>query len=124
MYGAQTFPALIRELQGELGGEFGRPRAPRRSDGWRLRALEIARRRIAAPQDFIDWAKRDRHWSFTLAEVMRESCSKSSELAALLLVAILEELEDEREVLTQLDAQLDTDELATEPAAAVAAYAE
>jgi hypothetical protein len=119
MYGAQSFLALIRELQGELDQVSAA--SPRRvaSESWRMRVLDLAQRRIVAPHEFIDWAKRDRHWSFTLAEVMRESSSNPSELAARLFVAIVEELEDEREILAQ--EQLATAEAAP---AAVAVYAE
>src|SRR5438270_900574 len=96
MLGTQNFPALIRELYAELrqhgseAGERGR---------WRARASELAMRTIKAPQEFLDWAKRDRDWSFTLAEVMRESYARPSELASRLLVAMLERLEDERDLL-------------------------
>src|SRR5882672_5225899 len=92
MLGAQNFPALIRELHGEL-------RLQRAAEValWRARAHETAMRRILSPHAFLDWAKRDRHWSFTLAEVMRE-VARPAELAARLLVAMLEELEEEREM--------------------------
>jgi hypothetical protein len=64
-------------------------------------AHELTARWIKVPREFLDWAKRDRHWSFTLAEVMRDSHSGSSELASRLLLAMLEELEDEREVTAE-----------------------
>src|SRR5436305_948452 len=107
MFGAQNFTALIRELEAELdqkreplaveaGGRQAsgvRPLAPQvqvagqlaGDDGWRLRLLDMARRHILSPHEFIDWAKRDRHWSFTLAEVMRESAANPAEMAARLL---------------------------------------
>ena len=58
---------------------------------------ELARRRIEAPDEIIDWAKRDSRWSFTLAEIMNEPVAMQRELAARLLVAIVDELEQERE---------------------------
>ena len=81
-----TLPGLIRELQDEMR------RSPRRSH-----LHEIARSRIEAPHEVIDWAKRDRRWSFTLAEIMNEPVAMPRELAARLLVAIVDELEQERE---------------------------
>jgi hypothetical protein len=83
---AKTLPGLIRELQAEMR------RAPKRSH-----LHELARRRIDAPHDVIDWAKRDRRWSFTLAQIMNEPVAMPRELAARLLVAIVDELEQERE---------------------------
>jgi hypothetical protein len=83
---SSTVPRLISELQGEMR------RSPPRSH-----LHELARRRIDAPQEIIDWAKRDRRWSFTLAEIMNEPIGLQRELAARLLVAIVDELEQERE---------------------------
>ena len=83
---ASTLPSLIRELQDEMR------RSPRRSH-----LHEVARRRIEAPHEVIDWAKRDRRWSFTLAEIMNEPIGMPRELAARLVVAIVDELEQERE---------------------------
>ena len=83
---SSTVPRLISELQAEMR------RFPRRSY-----LHELARRRIDAPQEIIDWAKRDRRWSFTLAEIMNEPIGLQRELAARLLVAIVDELEQERE---------------------------
>jgi hypothetical protein len=57
----------------------------------------VVRRKVFSPSEFLEWAKRDRHWSFTLAEVMGKFCAKPSELAARLLVAILEELREEQQ---------------------------
>jgi len=99
MLGAQNFQALIRELLGEL---VHRRSAAGASNAawdarWRARAYDMALRRISAPHELLDWAKRDRHWSFTLAEVMRESYARPSELAARLVVAMLEQLSEERE---------------------------
>ena len=88
MIGANNYQALIQELQSELKQDGGR---------WETRAHEIVRGRLKSPHEFLDWAKRDRHWSFTLAEVMGEVCSKPSELAARLLLAILEELREEQQ---------------------------
>ena len=96
MPGAQNFPALIHELHAELRQPGTNPRGVERSR-WRGLAHELTARWIKVPREFLDWAKRDRHWSFTLAEVMRESHSGASELASRLLIAMLDELEDERE---------------------------
>jgi hypothetical protein len=79
-------PRLISELQAEMR------RSSRRSH-----LHELARRRIDAPHEIINWAKRDRRWSFTLAEIMNEPVAMPRELAARLLVAIVDELEQERE---------------------------
>ena len=81
-----TLPSLINELQVEM--RRSRPRA---------HLHELARRRIEAPHEILDWAKRDRRWSFTLAEIMNEPVAMPRELAARLLVAIVDELEQERE---------------------------
>jgi hypothetical protein len=80
---------LIIELRAEMR------RSPRRAQ--RAQLHELARRRIEAPHEIIDWAKRDRRWSFTLAEIMNEPIGMPRELAARLLVAIVDELEQERE---------------------------
>lgn len=87
---SSTLPSLIRELQDEMR------RSPRRSQ-----LHELARRRIEAPHEVIDWAKRDRRWSFTLAEIMNEPVAMPRELAARLLVAIVDELEQEREAFRE-----------------------
>jgi hypothetical protein len=87
MIGANNYPALIQELQSELNQDGA---------SWQTRAHEIVRGKLQSPHEFLDWAKRDRHWSFTLAEVMGEVCSKPSELAARLLIAILEELREQQ----------------------------
>ena len=81
-----TLPSLIGELQAEMR------RLPRRSH-----LHEVARQRINAPHEIINWAKRDRRWSYTLAEIMNEPIARPRELAARLLVAIVDELEQERE---------------------------
>ena len=83
---SSTLPGLSNELQAEMR------RSPRRSH-----LHELARNRIEAPHEIIDWAKRDRRWSFTLAEIMNEPVAMPRELAARLLVAIVDELEQERE---------------------------
>ena len=91
---SSTLPGLIDELRAEMR------RGPRRSH-----LHELARSRIDAPHDVIDWAKRDRRWSFTLAEIMNEPVAMPRELAARLLVAIVDELEQEREAFAEeLDA--------------------
>jgi hypothetical protein len=116
MVGAIDFPALIQELHSELNqtqiqakGEApvqAVPQAPMVAevvipavvdDRWHTRAHEMVRRKLHSPFEFLEWAKRDRHWSFTLAEVMGKVCGKPSELAARLLVAILEELREEQQ---------------------------
>jgi len=99
MVGRQNFPALIRQLQSELDAD---------SEGghWQLRAHqrahELVRGKLGSPHELFDWAKQDRHWSFTLAEVMREACAKPSELAARLLIAIVEELREEQQTVQSL----------------------
>jgi hypothetical protein len=112
MVGTHNFPALIRQLQNELDAEDaardGGPRGDGEHErkGWQLRAHqrahEIVRGRLESPLELLDWAKQDRHWSFTLAEVMREVCAKPSELAARLLIAIIEELREERQTVQSL----------------------
>jgi hypothetical protein len=92
MLGAKNFPALIRRFHAEL---------KQRGERWQTGAHELAMRRLESPQEFLDWAKRDRHWSFMLAEEMRESSATPSDLAARLLVAMVHELEDEREMREQ-----------------------
>lgn len=83
---SSTLPSLIGELRAEMR------RSPRRSH-----LHDLARSRIDAPNEIIDWAKRDRRWSFTLAEIMNEPIGMQRELAARLVVAIVDELEQERE---------------------------
>ena len=86
-----SVPALIIELQAEA----------RRSQR-RAHLHELARGRIEAPDEVIDWAKRDRRWSFTLAEIMNEPVALQRELGARLLVAIVDELEQEREAFGEV----------------------
>jgi hypothetical protein len=116
MVGTHNFPALIRQLQSELDAEEAARESARNrdevgeggevGDGWQMRAHqrahEIVRGRLESPLELLDWAKQDRHWSFTLAEVMREVCAKPSELAARLLIAIIEELREERQTVQSL----------------------
>jgi hypothetical protein len=97
MLGAQNFPALIRELLAELRQHRTRARDSR-DPRWHAHAHELALRRLELPQEFLDWAKRDRHWSFTLAAVLADAPPQPSEIAARLLVTMLEQLEDEREI--------------------------
>ena len=116
MGGATDFPALIQELHSELNqapiqakiaatlqippdgpADVAPDALP--DDRWRTRAHEMVRSKLQSPFEFLDWAKRDRHWSFTLAEVMGKVCGKPSELAARLLVAILEELREEQQTV-------------------------
>ena len=89
---SQNLARLIRELQDEIY----RPRSGLDS---RADLHEMARSRIESPHEILDWAKRDRRWSFTLAEVMAEPGGRPHDLAARLVLAIVEELEQEREVL-------------------------
>jgi hypothetical protein len=99
---SSTLPSLITELRAEMR------RSPRRSH-----LHELARRRIEAPDEIIDWAKRDRRWSYTLAEIMNEPIGMQRELAARLLVAIVDELEQEREAFgDELDGSAEIDRVA------------
>ena len=99
---SSTLPSLITELRAEMR------RSPRRSH-----LHELARRRIEAPHEIIDWAKRDRRWSYTLAEIMNEPIAMQRELAARLLVAIVDELEQEREAFgDELDGSAEIDRVA------------
>ena len=75
----------------------GRAAAPDRRP--RAQLYELARRRIEAPHEILDWAKRDRRWSFTLAEIMTGTLSRPRDLATGLVVAIADELEEESEML-------------------------
>ena len=93
MFGAQDYPSIIRQLNSELNAH---------GDRWQTQAYEFAKGRLPSPRSFIDWAKQDRHWSFTLAEVMGDVCAKPSELAARLLVAIIEELREEQQTAQAL----------------------
>jgi hypothetical protein len=97
MVGANDFRGLIQELHSELNQTPVAAVADRLADRWHIRAQEVVRRKVFSPSEFLEWAKRDRHWSFTLAEVMGKVCAKPSELAARLLVAILEELREEQQ---------------------------
>lgn len=74
-------------------------RSARRRSRTAADLYEIARRRIEAPHEILEWAKGDRRWSFTLAEVMTNDVPPPHELATGLVVAIADELEDEREIL-------------------------
>jgi hypothetical protein len=96
MLGAIDFPALIQELHSELNQA---PANAKESDRWQSHAHEVVRSKLHSPFEFLEWAKRDRHWSFTLAEVMGKVCSKPSEIAVRLFVAILEELREEQQTL-------------------------
>lgn len=90
----QTLPGLIRDLRAELRRPDRRPRA---------QLYELARRRIEAPHEILDWAKCDRRWSFTLAEIMTGTLSRPRDLATGLVVAIADELEEESEMLEDDD---------------------
>jgi hypothetical protein len=89
----QSLPGLIRDLQAEL-----RARPAARSRPLTQRH-EIARQRIAAPHEILDWAIRDERWSYTLAEVMAGAVGRPRDLAARLVVAIVDELQDEDDLL-------------------------
>ena len=100
-----NFPALIQELHGQLNqsGELDQhEELDQQSERWRSRAHEIVAGRLESPHEFLDWAKQDHHWSYTLAEVMREVWTKPSELANRLLVAILAEMSDEQQTAQAL----------------------
>jgi len=86
----QKLPGLIRDLRAELRRPDRCPRA---------QLYELARRRIEAPHEILDWAKTDRRWSFTLAEIMTGTSSRPRDLATGLVVAIADELEEESEML-------------------------
>ena len=73
-------------------------RAARRLAHGAADLYELARSRIEAPQEILEWAKADRRWSFTLAEVMTNDTPHPHELAIGLVVAIADELEDESEI--------------------------
>lgn len=90
----QKLPGLIRDLRAELRRPDRRPRA---------QLYELARRRIEAPHEILDWAKRDRRWSFTLAEIMTGTLARPRDLATGLVVAIADELEEESEMLDDDD---------------------
>jgi hypothetical protein len=90
----QKLPGLIRDLRAEL-------RRPDRCP--RSQLYELARRRIEAPHEILDWAKSDRRWSFTLAEIMTGTLSRPRDLATGLVVAMADELEEESEMLDDDD---------------------
>jgi hypothetical protein len=93
---AESVPRLIRDLQAEL-------RSARRHPA---QLHELAQReldeRLDAAHEILEWAKRDRRWSFTLAEIMTHPVSRARELASRLVLAIVEELEQERETLDEI----------------------
>jgi hypothetical protein len=64
----------------------------------RVHLQDLARRRIEAPNEILEWATRDRRWSFTLAELLTGPVTQPRELAAMLVAAIVDELEQEREL--------------------------
>jgi hypothetical protein len=85
---SNTFPVLIRDIAVEH----------RQAHLPRVHLQDLARQRIDAPHEILEWATRDRRWSFTLAELMTEPVSEPRELAAMLVAAIVDELEQEREL--------------------------
>lgn len=95
---AYDFPALLQQLHGELCQytDLNQPEV------WQVRIYEVVGERLESPHEFLDWAKQDHRWSFTLAEVMREVWSRPSELAARLLVAILLEMREEQQTAQSL----------------------
>jgi hypothetical protein len=84
---------LIRDLQSLVR------RSKRSTPTPRARLHELASRRIHAPDEILEWAKRDRRWSFMLAEMLSEPMSRPRDLAARLILAIIDELEEEQESL-------------------------
>jgi hypothetical protein len=86
---SNSLPHLIRDIAVES----------RHSQMPRVELQELARRRIDAPNEILEWAMRDRRWSFTLAELLSDPISRPRDLAARLVVAIIDELEQERELL-------------------------
>jgi hypothetical protein len=104
---SKMLPGLIRDIAIES----------RHGQLPRLHVLDLARRRIDAPHEILEWAMRDRRWSFTLAELLTTPVSKPRDLAAMLVTAIIEELEQERELFG-------ADILETSPPAFVEAHAE
>ena len=87
-----TQPNKLAHLIQDLRREMRRTRV-------RGHLYDLARSRIEAPHEILDWAKSDRRWSFTLAEVMAGDLSRPHDLAAGLVVAIADELEEESETL-------------------------
>jgi hypothetical protein len=85
---SNSLPGLIREIAVEN----------RDAQMPRVRLQDLARKRIDAPHEILEWATRDRRWSFTLAELMTEPVTKPRELAAMLVAAIVDELQQEREL--------------------------
>jgi hypothetical protein len=104
---SKTLPGLIREIAVES----------RHSGLPRVHVQDLARSRIHAPDEILEWAARAGRWSFTLAELMTDPLRKPRDLAAMLVAAIVDELEQERELV-------DADKLETSPHAHVAAHAE
>jgi hypothetical protein len=90
---SQRLSDLIRDLQAELRSPGPPGRRPQ------IQRHEMAQRRIEAPLEILDWAMRDRRWSFTLAEIMNGAVVRPRELAARLVLAIVDELDEEDELL-------------------------
>jgi hypothetical protein len=89
------FLDLIQQLNAELAD------GPRTGEPWESRATVLVRARLHEPELFLEWAKRNHHWSFTMAEVMASNDGgghRPRELAYRLLVAILGRLVDEETV--------------------------
>jgi hypothetical protein len=95
---AENVPRLIRDLQAELRRSRRRPAQLRE-----LAQRELAQRK-EAPHEILEWAKRDRRWSYTLAEIMTHPVNRAGELASRLLLAIVDELEQEHETLDEVPA--------------------
>jgi len=95
---AELMPTLIRDLQAEMRRTRRRPAQLRE-----MAQRELARRRDAA-HEIVEWAKRDRRWSFTLAEIMTRPVGRVREIASRLVLAIVEELEQERETFGEMPA--------------------
>ena len=56
--------------------------------GWETAAAAIEGR----ADEFLEWARQDRRWSFVVAEASAEVCAKPPEAAAWVLHQIVEEL--------------------------------
>jgi hypothetical protein len=92
----ENVPRLIRDLQVEMRRSRRRPAQLRE-----LAQRELSQR-MGAAHEILEWAKRDRRWSFTLAEIMTRPVGRARELASRLVLAIVEELEQERETFDEI----------------------
>lgn len=75
---------LIRRLSLELAED------PADRSMWKTRAYELAQLSLRDPDDFLAWARRHHHLSFTMAEVIVEvQTGHAHDLAHRLMAAIL-----------------------------------